>query len=156
MTTNKILQFLTLLSYAVVVSQSFMYILSLKNTQLALDATSYTAVRQLIDANMMGVFKYVMYATLLFNLILVATSVKTPSSMIFITSSIAFLALLADAILTLKGNMPLNVIINSWSPANPPSDWKGIREQWFAVFQYRQVLNITGFISLVVGVVFGK
>lgn len=149
---NKITSLLAVLSYAVVVSQSFMYILALKNTQLALGGSSYTEVRQLIDANMRGTLKYVLYAALLANLSLVLAHVKAPFSPAFITAAIAFLALIADVVLTLKGSLPLNEIINGWSPANFPANWREVRQQWFSIFQYRQILTIVGFVSLLAGV----
>ncbi len=152
---NKIILILTIVVYSVVVSQSFMYMLSLKNTQMALGGSSYTEVRQLIDANMMSVFKYVMYAALLLSFGHAAIHARSPRSLQFITSAVAFIALVVDAILTLKGNVPLNEIINSWAPGNFPENWKEIRNQWFVIFQYRQIVNITGFISLLVGTIFG-
>jgi hypothetical protein len=153
--TNKIILFLTLLSYSVIISQSFMYMLSLKNTQLALGGGSYTELRQLIDANMRGTFKYVLYAALLTNLLLVIVNIQRPSSMLFITAAIALLALIADILLTVKGSLPLNDIINNWSPEHFPDNWKEIRNDWFRVFRYRQVINIAGFISLLAGTAFG-
>lgn len=154
--TNKIILFLTLLSYSAIVSQSFMYILSLKNTQLALSGGSYTELRQLIDANMRGTFKYVLYAALLTNLLLVIVNIKSPSSLLFITAAIALVALIADILLTVKGSLPLNDIINNWSPEHFPDNWKEIRQEWFRVFSYRQVINITGFLSLLAATVFGS
>lgn len=113
-------------------------------------------MRQLIDANMRGALKYVLYAALLANLFLVLVHVKAPFSPAFITAAIAFLALIADVVLTLKGSLPLNEIINGWSPANFPANWREVRQQWFTIFGYRQVLTIVGFISLLIGVLFDK
>ena len=153
---TKITLFATLLAYSFIVSQSFMYILALKDTQLALGGSSYTEVRQLIDANMRSTFKYPVYAALLTSLLLVIVNLKTPLSISFITASIAFIAIVVDTILTLKGNLPLNDIINSWSPTNYPANWKDIRQQWLTIFQYRQIANIIGFLSLLAGAVFGR
>jgi hypothetical protein len=153
---SKVILFTSILSYSVVVSQSFMYILALKNTQLALGGSSYTEVRQLIDANMMTYFKYVVYVVLLANLLLVVVNFGTPMSLSFVTALIAFIALIVDTTLTLKGNVPLNHIINAWSPENYPASWKEIRQQWLVVFQYRQIVNILGFLSLLAGAVFGQ
>ena len=151
---TKLILLITLLSYAVVVSQPFMYMLALKNTQLALGGSSYTEVRQLIDANMKAYLPYVMYTTLFANLLLIIINYKVPSGLLFITATIAFIALIVDVLLTLKGNMPLNNLINTWSPANYPSNWQEIRQQWFVIFQYRQVATTLGFISLLVGTIF--
>ena len=150
----KIVSFINLLAYAIVVSQSFMYILALKNTQLALRAPSYIEVRQLIDKNMRSSFKYVLYLALASSVALVILHVKDPGSIAFITAAVAFVALIIDILLTVKGNLPVNDIINGWSPDKYPDNWQQVRQQWFTIFQYRQIANITGFISLLVGMVF--
>lgn len=151
--THKIVLFITLLSYTILASQAFMYILALKNTQMALDGNAYTQVRQLIDANMRSSLKYVIFAALIANLWLVILNSGATGSWGFITAAIGFLLLVADIILTLKGNVPLNNIINSWAPANPPADWRNIRDAWFGIFFYRQIVIIAGLISLLVGTV---
>lgn len=154
--TTKIIILFTLLAYSMIVSQSFMYILALKNAQLHLDANAYTALRKLIDVNMRSSFKYVIYAAMLGNLLLLVATVKSPGSVLFITAAIAFVALVADTLLTVKGNLPINDIINSWKPDSIPANWSDYRAKWFEVFQYRQTANIIGFVSLVFGVVFGS
>jgi hypothetical protein len=152
---NKIILFATVFFYSVIVSQSFMYILSLKDTQLALSGSAYTEVRQLIDANMNTLFRYVMYGAILLNVLYVISNIKAPSGAIFITGVISLIALVIDGIITLKGNVPINQVINSWSPADLPANWKEVRQSWFNVYQWRQVVNITGFVSLLTGAIFG-
>ncbi|MGB4844307.1 MAG: hypothetical protein WBP16_07570 [Ferruginibacter sp.] len=154
--TSKIIFLITLLAYAVIVSQSFMYILSLKQVQLNLNANAYTEMRKLLDTNMRANFKYVIYVALLANLLLVIVNIKTPTSLLFIAACISFVALIVDVLLTVKGNLPINDIINSWSADNYPSNWTDIRDRWLTVFQYRQIANITGFICLSVATVFGS
>lgn len=154
--TSKIIFFLTLLTYSIIVSQSFMYILALKDVQLNLQAGPYTEVRKLIDTSMRSNFKYVIYAALFFSLLLVILNIKNPGSLVFIAASIAFVALVADTLLTVKGNLPINDIINSWTADNIPANWADYRAKWFRIFQYRQVANITGFVSLLVAAVFGS
>ncbi|MEI9955433.1 MAG: hypothetical protein WDM90_03780 [Ferruginibacter sp.] len=99
-------------------------------------------------------FKYVIYAALLANLLLVITTIKNPGSIVFITAAIALVCLIADILLTLKGNLPINDIINQWSADNYPANWQAFRTKWFTIFQYRQVATIIGFVSLLIGVVF--
>jgi hypothetical protein len=153
---TKIILLLTLLAYSIIVSQSFMYILALKHAQLTLDVDSYTELRKLIDASMRGNFKYVIYATLFANLALAISTIKNPSGLLFITTAIALVALVADTILTVKGSLPINDVINSWSLNNYPANWNEYRTKWFTIFQYRQIINITGFMSLLIGAVFGS
>ena len=151
----KIILLLTLLSYCIIVSQSFMYILALKQVQLNLGVSSYTELRKLIDTSMRSNFKYVIYAALLTNLILIITTLKNPGSLLFITAAIAFVALSADTLFTVKGNLPINDIINTWSSDSYPANWTDYRTKWFNIFQYRQIVNITGFVSLLIGALFG-
>jgi len=153
---TRIIFFLTLLTYAIIVSQSFMYMLALRDVQLNLPAGPYTEVRKLIDSSMRGNFKYVIYAALLFSLLLVILNIKTPGNLVFIAASIAFIALVADTLLTVKGNLPINDIINAWTTDNIPANWADYRAKWFRIFQYRQIANITGFVSLLVAAVFGS
>lgn len=153
---TKLIYTITVFAYAMIVSQSFMYILSLKQVQLSLNVDTYTEIRKLTDISMRANFKYVIYATLLANLLLLTTNIKTPTSMIFISSAIAFVALIAEILLTLKGSLPINDIINTWSPSNYPTNWEAVREKWFAVYQYRQIATIVGFVSLLIGGVFGS
>jgi uncharacterized membrane protein len=152
--TTQIIFFFTLITYSIIVSQSFMYILALKDVQLKLEGGSYTELRKLIDTSMRSNFKYVIYAALLFSLLLVVMNIKNPGSLGFFTATIAFVALVADTLLTVKGNLPINDIINSWTPDNIPANWADYRTKWFDIFQYRQIANITGFVSLLVAVVF--
>lgn len=154
--TTKIIFFFTLLAYSLIVSQAFMYILALKNTQLQLGANSYTELRKLIDSNMRSNFTYVVYAALLANLLLVIVTIKNPGSIVFITAAVAFVALVTDTVLTLKGNLPVNDIINSWSNDNYPANWADCRTKWLNIFRYRQIATISGFMSLLVGIVFGS
>jgi uncharacterized membrane protein len=152
----KLVSFFTLFAYSVIVSQSFMYILALKNALLNLGVESYTEIRKQIDTNMRSKFRYVIYTALLANLLLVISAIKDPGSLLFITATIAFVALVADTLVTIKGNLPVNDIINGWTADNYPSNWMKYRTKWLAIFQYRQALNITGFVSLLIGVVFGS
>ena len=152
---TKIIFTITLLAYTMIASQAFMYILSLKQVQLNLNENAYTEVRKLIDSNMRVSFRYVIYTALLANVLLVIITAKTPGSLVFISASIALLALIVEIVLTLKGNLPINDVINSWSVDGIPTNWATFRDKWFSIFQYRQIASIIGLVSLVIGAVFG-
>lgn len=152
----KIILFLSILTYSIIVGQSYMYIIALKNAQLGMQAGTYIEFRKLVDAGFMANFKYVIYAALFLFLLLVLFTIKKPGSLLFITSVIAFVALVIDTLVAVKGNLPVNAMINSWSVDNFPADWATFRTKWLAYFQYRQIANITGFISLLIGTIFGS
>jgi hypothetical protein len=49
----------------------------------------------------------------------------------------------------------LNKVINGWTSQHYPEDWQRVRNRWFFLYRIRQAVNITGFISLLAGWVFG-
>ena len=147
--------FFTVLAYSIIVSQSFMYILSLRHMQLNLEAKEYIAVRKLIDAGMNARFRYVIYAALLLCLLLVIVCAIFGSFVLLLSACIAFVALVADTFITVKKNLPINAEINRWKNDNFPRHWEEYRSRWLTFFRYRQILNITGFVCLLAGVVFG-
>lgn len=154
--TIKILLFLSLLTYSMIVSQSFMYLISLKTVQLQLGAGPYTQLRKLIDAGMRANFKYVVYSALAATLLLAVLAVRDPGRLLFITSAFAFLALVLDVAIMTRGNLPINDVINGWTAETIPADWADYRDRWLRLFGYRQIASIAGFVSLLTGAVFGS
>lgn len=150
----KIILFLTILLYSIIVSQSFSYIISLRNVQLNMNAGEYISFRKLTDKNFQKKFKYVMYAGLLLNLLLLVLCTVQFSAVLFASSLTGFIALVADTIIAVKKNMPINKIINTWTAEKYPGNWAGYRTVWLFAFSQRQCLNITGFFSLLAGAIF--
>lgn len=150
----KILIFLNLLVYSVIVSQSFMYMIALRNVQESMGAASYIELRKLLDRNFLKKFKPVVYSALLLGLALLSAAVFQSSGILLAGSSIAFAGLLTDVVLIIKGDMPINRIINSWTLETFPANWVEYRSKWLYWFSWRQVANITGFIALLIAAVF--
>ena len=151
----KITLFITLLMYALVISQSFFYILAMSTTLKKMRAQTYIETRNLLTQNLKTPLQVVYYTTLAASVLLTAFCVVNPAGLLFITSVIALIALLADVLFALKGNIPLNNFINSWTTANYPYNWRQYRSKWFTLYHVRQALNITGFVSLLAGLIFG-
>jgi len=149
-----ILLFITLLLYSIIVSQSLSYIISLRRVQQALDAPGYLNWRKLTDQLFHQRFRPVVYASLVSNLALVIVSALFKELFLFGCSTMAFVALVADTWVAVKGNLPINAIINQWTPQNIPADWQLYRRRWLQLFSVRQVLNIIGYTSLLAAAVF--
>ncbi len=150
----KILIFLNLLVYSVIVSQSFMYMIALRNVQESMGAASYIELRKLLDRNFLKKFKPVVYSALLLGLALLSAAVFQSSGILLAGCSIAFAGLLTDVVLIIKGDMPINRIINSWTLETFPANWVEYRSKWLYWFSWRQVANISGFITLLIAAVF--
>lgn len=151
----KITLFISLLLYAVVISQSFFYILAMSNVMKNMQPATYIESRKLLDRNLRTSLSIVYYLSLIASIALTTFCVINPSGLLFICSIIALVALIADVMLTIKGNQPLNKIFNSWSASDYPANWKDYRSKWFAIYNIRQVINIIGFVSLLAGLIFG-
>lgn len=150
-----IIIFINLLFYAVLVSQSFSYMIALSNVQKNLQANSYIEVRQLLDKNFRKKYSLVVYLVLISSTLLTVLCSVQPDCLLFITSLIAWLLLITDLVLTIKGNIPINKTINTWKENDYPANWETYRTKWLTIFQKRQVVTIIGFLSLLLGVVFG-
>lgn len=151
----KILLLLNLIGFAFVVSQPFFYLLALSNAQKSLDAPSYIELRKQLDKNLQVTLRLVYYITLISALMLTLFTFSFTLSLLFISSLIALCALLTDIVLAFTGDIPLNNIINTWNATSYPRHWKLVRKKWFYFFHLRQLVTIIGFISLLIGVVFG-
>lgn len=155
MTSLKILMLINLLAYSIIAGQAYMYTIAQRNVQQSMDAPAYIQLRQLTDRNFMVKYKYVVYTSLISSILLCIITAHHPAGILFISSAVALLALIIDVILTLKGNMPINRLINTWTPENYPPDWEMYRKKWLHTFALRQLANITGFTSMLLGALFG-
>lgn len=152
----KVIILINLLAYSLIVSQSFSYIIALRNVQRNMQPQSYIELRKLLDKNFQIKFRIVFYFSLLSCSALTLLSSMHLTGLLFITSATALAGLIIETILTLKGNVPINREINTWSADNYPLNWQDYRNRWLTIFAKRQVVNIIGFLSLLVGAVFGS
>lgn len=61
------------------------------------------------------------------------------------------LAALAVTLLAiLRGDLPINQAMASWSPENPPDDWQQVRTQWERFFAVRTAANAVALLALCV------
>jgi hypothetical protein len=150
----KVITFINLFLYSIVTSQSFSYWISLNNVQQNMSAVEYISFRKLTDKNFRSKFRPVIYATLISNTVLSISCSNQFTGILFVTSVIALLALITDMIIAVKGNIPINHLINTWAIDNYPAEWAEHREKWMHFFYRRQALNLTGFICLLAGAIF--
>lgn len=151
----KITLFITLVLYAFVAGQSLFYILAMSGATKKMQVASYIETRKLIDKELRQSLYLVYYLALAASIILTAFSVVNPHGVLFICSIVSLLSLVADILISLKGNIPLNNIINRWTITDYPDNWQQYREKWFTLYHIRQAVNMIGFFSLLAGIVFG-
>lgn len=151
-----IIAFITLIAYSSLVSQSFMYLIALRNVQKNAGAEMYIELRHLLDKNFRARFRYPFYSTLISTTLLLIFSACSHGGLLMIGSIVAWLGIVCDTVLMMKGNMPINQLINSWTKDQYPADWQVYRDHWLHIFSLRQIANLTGFLFLIAGIVFGR
>lgn len=132
-----------------------MYMIALRNVQMNLNAPHYIQMRKLLDKNFRKKYSLIVYTALASATCTMILCSTPPQSILFISICLAWLMLVTDVLITIKGNMPINNIINSWSEADYPSDWEKYRSKWLFYFSQRQIVVTTGYTALIFALVFG-
>ena len=151
----RITLFINLVLYTFVISQSFFYLMGLSAATKNMQPATYIESRKLLDQQLTKSLSSVYYLALISSLALVTFCVINPSGLLFICSIVSLCALIGDVLLAVKGNVPLNRQINSWTQTDFPRDWSEYRSKWFRHYNKRQALNVIGFLSLLTGIIFG-
>lgn len=150
----RIAMLVNLVCYSAVVSQPLFYIVALTSAQRALSGSAYVELRQRINSVMTRRVPVIYLATLVSVLVLIVLSWRVGSRNVLVTTVVALLCLVFDIALMMRENVPINGVIDRWSAADVPDDWETYRSRWLAIFAYRQVALVLGFVSLLVGAVF--
>jgi hypothetical protein len=145
---------MNLIAYATLVSQPLFYIIALTNAQRGLSGSAYVELRQRINAVMSRRVPVLYGATVVTVLALLVLSWRAGSGNVLVTTIVGFLCLVVDIVLMLRENVPINGVMDRWSIPGYPEDWAAYRDRWLAIFGYRQVVLLVGFVSLLVGAVF--
>jgi hypothetical protein len=88
------------------------------------------------------------------SVLLLVLAWRAPDSTVAITTGVALVCLVADAVLMLRASVPINGVIDGWTTARIPDDWETYGNRWFAIFSVRQGIALVGFLGLLVGAVF--
>lgn len=144
---------LFLLLYLIVVSQGIFYLFAAGKAFSGISIDAYAEIRNSIDQVIEWRLKIVYPATLIIGLLVVLSSIKTPGSLVFITTAIAFVCVVVDVALAAKFNMPINEQFYSYSPAVQGVAWESLRQTWLQFLKYRAVTQVIGFLALLIGFV---
>ena len=150
----RIALFASLVAYAIVASQPLAYLFFLGKAQRALSPVAYIELRQRINPVMTRRVPWIYAGALATLLLLLVLALHTGSWSARVTASVALLCLVVDVLLMLRENVPINGVVDRWSTTRYPEDWEHYRTRWFAIFAYRQIVLLVGFVALLVGAVF--
>jgi uncharacterized membrane protein len=70
----------------------------------------------------------------------------------FVLALVTALSMLATIVVTVRGNVPLNIQIEKWSPTDPPSGWEDVLRRWMRFNLIRTAAAVLGFAALAAAV----
>lgn len=143
--------FVTLVLFALVVSQPFFYWVALGAASDQLPGPAYAALRQAINPIMNRRLLPIYAAALLGGLVSFGLAVAAGDGALAAGIAGAIAGLILDATLAVKRNVPINTLMDGWDPADPPADWADQRRRWRAAFAIRQLILAAAFASLLAG-----
>ena len=85
---------------------------------------------------------------LLIGIITTLSLIKAPGSFLFIATAIALTCLAIDLLLAINFNIPINEQFQTFSTDVQGIDWLSLRRRWLQFLEYRGVIQVVGFLSL--------
>ena len=70
----------------------------------------------------------------------------------FVLSLVTTISMLATIVITVRGNVPLNIQIERWPPAAFPDGWEGVVSRWMRINLIRTAVAVLGFAALAAAV----
>lgn len=152
---TSVVRLLFLIFLLIIVSQGIFYLFALSKAFSEISITAYAEIRNSTDRVIESRLKFVYPMAVLLGLITTLSLIKSPGSLAFITAAIACACLLIDLILAIKFNMPINALFNEFDTGSRDLDWESLRRTWLKFMCFRGVIQVLGFLSLLVGLVKG-
>jgi hypothetical protein len=148
-----VLALITLVLYAVVVSQPFFYALALGRASNALGAGSYVELRQRINAAIAGPLVRVYAAAFAAASALAAVAAASGAWSTALGGATGAIGLVLDLVIAVRRNVPINRRMDGWTSTTIPDDWMDHRSRWSAALTLRGWLLGACFLALVAGIV---
>lgn len=151
--TTKILKISQLVVYLIITSQLLFYLIILSDSMKQISLPSFIELRKVVDPLMESRFRTIYYSGIILTLAVVILSARKPDSSLFITSSIAMVCLIVDVTIALKGNVPINALINAYTPGDTTQNWSALRLEWLKLINIRGGFITVGMVSQLIGLI---
>ena len=149
--TTKILRLIQICVYLIITSQLLFYLLILSDALKQVSLENFLELRKIVDALMSTRFRVIYYSALILTLTVVVLTFKKPDSILFVTSVIALVCLIVDVTIAMKANVPINSLINEYTPGNTNHDWNSLRLEWLNFINIRAIFVVVGMVSQIAG-----
>lgn len=153
MTTFNILRFIHLLFYFLVAVQLTYYVYLMGDALKLVNIASFLDERRIVHPMVLHKHKAVYYLTLFLSLLVIAISLRY-DRFTSITYTIAFICLVTEVIIAVKGNGPLNELVQQFSSHESVHNWEEIRSEWIRLIKLRGYIILVGMTAIFAGLIF--
>ena len=115
----------------------------------ALPADVYIATKQSMDRELPTLAKPLTIAALLAMAGATTTAAMSGVVVVAALAGAGTVAGLVALVAVLRGDLPINQLMDTWNPADPPADWQRWRERWEGAFVVRATALLLAFCCLV-------
>ena len=152
----KLIEFVYLFSYVIISSQLIYYLLVMSDALKLISIDNFMELRQAIDPIFKKRLSFVYYACLGLNMVLLVMRRGDLFSISYAALIVAFLCLVADLLIAVKGNIPVNNHIANYFRGSIEYNWQALRKDWLNYITWRGIANFIGILSLIVGMLVAK
>jgi uncharacterized membrane protein len=96
----------------------------------SLPTASYITVKQAFDVSYPRLMKPLQLSALAVILALCVAAGLGDRWTVAGLAAVAFISLFVNVLVTVRGDLPINVAMASWHPEEPPAGWEGLRHRW--------------------------
>jgi uncharacterized membrane protein len=114
----------------------------------SLPPTTYVLVKQAFDVSYPRFMKPLQIACLLTTVALTIAAAVDGATTRLILAALATVAVLTNIIVTVRGDLPINNAMATWTPDAPPGDWESHRARWDFFNSIRTTAAITALVLL--------
>jgi hypothetical protein len=139
---------LSLLLFAVALSQPLFYWMALGQATRQLSAAAYVELRQQVNLAIEQRLIRLYIAALVSLLLMLGCSLVAHRWALATGAVVAILSLVGDLILAVRLNVPINKRMDGWSLASIPDDWQDQRVLWDSALGIRRIVMLVGFATL--------
>lgn len=118
----------------------------------SLDGATYLAVKRAADVTFPTIARPLMLGSLLATGILVVVALISGDALVTALAVVTLLSLVATLAAILRGDLPINRIMSSWTSTTMPADWEMVRARWEGFFRIRMLANTVALAALVAAV----
>jgi uncharacterized membrane protein len=145
----KILQFVTVMLFALVTGVFWGTWFSLSRSMDLLAGATFLEIGRIMISNLGRPMSVLMPASILAGAAVMYVHYRRNESTAFVLATAAVSLMLAAMTVTLVVNVPLDRVFTGWTIATLPPDWSALRDRWELYHGVRTLLSVAALASLV-------